>query len=138
MTRRNARTNATSPRPAARDVRKNLLIRAAFSLTLAIAAGTAAQAQHLAPFDGRHPPPSRTDLTNTTPLVFGMTAAEASVALRTPLAYVQGRPGDEIFLAVRHVGGSGYFPRDDRLFLQFRSGRLTGWKAYWGRDWLWR
>lgn len=111
-------------------------------IAIALAALTplaAAQAQHLAPFNGRRPPPPPANmLTNTTPLVFGMSAQDASLALRTPLTYVQGRPGNEIFLAIRHIGGSGWFPRDDQLFLQFRNGRLTGWKADWGRDWLWQ
>jgi hypothetical protein len=53
-----------------------------------------------------------------------------------PLAYVAGRPGNEVFVAAR-PGGSGYFPRDDRLYLQFRKGRLTGWKGDWGKRWMW-
>jgi len=39
-------------------------------------------------------------------------------------------------MAVRHVGGSWFFPRDDRLYLQFRGGRLTGWKGDWGERWI--
>jgi hypothetical protein len=25
----------------------------------------------------------------------------------------------------------------DRLYLQFRRGRLTGWKGDWGHHWMW-
>ena len=43
---------------------------------------------------------------NNTPLAFGMNADEASQALGTPLIYVRGRPGDEMFLALPNVKGS--------------------------------
>jgi hypothetical protein len=26
----------------------------------------------------------------------------------------------------------------DRLFLQFRGGRLAGWKGDWGHNWMWQ
>ncbi len=81
--------------------------------------------------------PFTATLSNTTPLVFGMPADAAARALGAPLTYVSGRPGDEIYLAIRDIGGSGFFPRKDRLFLQFRKGRLTGWKADWGQNWMW-
>ena len=38
-------------------------------------------------------------------------------------------PGDEIYLTFRDIGGSGLFPHTDRLYLQFRKGRLAGWKG---------
>jgi hypothetical protein len=82
--------------------------------------------------------PFTATLSNTTPLVFGMGADDAARALGTPLQYISGRPGDEIFLTFRQIGGSGLFPRSDRLFLQFRAGRLTGWKADYGQRWIWR
>ena len=82
--------------------------------------------------------PFTTTLSNTTPLVFGMDAADAARALRAPLSYVRGRPGDEIFLAIRTHGGSGFFDRRPRLFLQFRQGRHSGWKGDWGSAWLWQ
>jgi hypothetical protein len=75
-------------------------------------------------------------LSNNTPLAFGMDAEEATRALATPLNYISGRPGDEIFLAYRNAGGSGFFDRHDRLYLQFRKGRLAGWKGDWGRRWI--
>ena len=39
---------------------------------------------------------------------------------------------------IRNVGGSRWSFRDDPLYLQFRSGRLTGWKADWSRNWMWQ
>jgi hypothetical protein len=82
--------------------------------------------------------PFTATLSNTTPLVFGMAADDAARALGVPLTYVNGRPGNEIYLALRDIGGSGFFDRRDRLYLQFRKGRLTGWKGDWGRNWMWQ
>ena len=65
-------------------------------------------------------------------------AADAQRALGTPLTYVSGRPGNEIFLTFRDIGGSGLFQHHDRLYLQFRKGRLAGWKGDWGENWMWR
>jgi hypothetical protein len=88
---------------------------------------------------GQFPPgPFTTTLSNNTPLAFGMSVDNAATALGSPLGYVSGRPGNEIYVAVRTNGGSGLFPRADKLFLQFRKGRLTGWKGDWGRNWMWR
>ena len=36
------------------------------------------------------------------------------------------------------IGGSGLFPKRDRLYLQFRKGRLAGWKGDWGHNWMWQ
>jgi hypothetical protein len=83
------------------------------------------------------PSPFTTTLSNHTPLVFGMSVEDATDALGQPLSYVSGRPGDEIFLVIRNVGARWSF-RDDPLYLQFRGGRLTGWKADWSRNWMWR
>lgn len=77
-------------------------------------------------------------LSNATPLRFGMDESEAALALGAPLTYLRGRPGDETLLAIRTFGGSGFFDRRDRLYLQFRKGRLTGWKGDWGRNWMWQ
>ena len=86
--------------------------------------------------DGR--PSFTATLSNHAPLVFGMDVSQASAALREPLQYVSGAPGDEIYLALRNQGGSGLLNHHDRLFLQFRNGRLAGWKEDYGRNWLWR
>lgn len=77
-------------------------------------------------------------LSNTAPLAFGMPADAAARALGVPLAWVSGRRGNEIYLVISDIGGSGFFERRDRLFLQFRHGRLTGWKGDWGRNWMWQ
>jgi hypothetical protein len=82
--------------------------------------------------------PFTSTLSNNIPLAFGMNVDQAGSALGYPLVYVQGRPGSEIFLAIRSNGGSGFFPRKDKLYLQFRKGRLTGWKGDWGHNWMWQ
>lgn len=102
-----------------------------FAASIAVAAPAFAQPQF--PADA----PFTATLSNTTPLVFGMPADAAARALGVPLTYLRGRPGEEIYLAFRDIGGSGFFPRKDRLFLQFRKGRLTGWKGDWGTNWMW-
>ena len=61
-----------------------------------------ATAQQLPPFGGPYPPPFTATLSNNTPLVFGMDAEEAARALGTPLNYVSGRPGNEIYLTFRN------------------------------------
>ncbi len=71
---------------------------------------------------------------NNTPLAFGMNVEQASHALGTTLVYVRGRPGDEMFLALPNVKGSALSDRQDGLFLQFRRGRLDGWKGDWGTN----
>jgi hypothetical protein len=110
----------------------------AATLTLIAWSVTSATAQQVPPTGGPYPPPFTATLSNNTPLAFGMDAGEAARALGTPLTYVRGRPGDEIFLAFRNVGGSGLFYKKDRLFLQFRKGRLAGWKGDWGNNWMWQ
>jgi hypothetical protein len=66
------------------------------------------------------------------PLSFGMSIDEASTALGVPLSYVRGRPGDELLLAIPNVKGNALAIRSDGLYLQFRQGRLSGWKGDWG------
>lgn len=76
-------------------------------------------------------------LSNTTPLAFGMDAEQTAHALGQPLQYVKGRRGNEIYLALRNIGGSRLIPQRHRLFLQFRHGRLAGWKEDYGENWMW-
>ena len=102
-------------------------------LLSAIAIGDA-RAQGMT-LDGR--PPFTATLSNLVPLKFGMNVSEASAALRQPLEYVSGSPGFEIYLALRNQGGSGLINHHDRLFLQFRNGRLAGWKEDYGHNWMW-
>ncbi len=111
---------------------------AAILIVAVLTAGLApATAQRLVPFAPARAPFSAT-LSNNTPLAFGMDTEDATRALGTPLNYVSGRSGNEIFLAFRNIGGSGFFKRNDRLYLQFRNGRLAGWKGDWGRRWIWQ
>ena len=111
---------------------------AAMALMLIAGSFAPAAAQQRPPAGGAFPPPFTATLSNNTPLAFGMGAEDAARALGTPLNYVSGRPGDEIYLAFRNVGGSGLFIKKDRLFLQFRKGRLAGWKGDWGHNWMWQ
>ena len=67
-----------------------------------------------------------------TSLAFGMSIDEASAVLGVPLSYVRGTPGNELLLALPNVKGSALSIRSDALFLQFRRGRLSGWKGDWG------
>jgi hypothetical protein len=97
-----------------------------------------AGAQQFAPAGRPHSLPFTATLSNTTPLAFGMDAEDVSRALGEPLNYIRGRPGDEIYLAFRNIGGSGLFIQHHRLFLQFRKGRLAGWKGDWGHNWMWQ
>jgi hypothetical protein len=80
------------------------------------------------------PSPAQAQWSNNTPLAFGMNVEEASAALGTTLVYVRGRPGDEMFLAQPNVKGSALSDRRDGLYLQFRHGKLDGWKGDWGTN----
>jgi hypothetical protein len=77
---------------------------------------------------------SMTAAANNTPLSFGMDVQEVAVALGTTLNYVRGRPGDELYLALPNVKGSALSDRRDGLYLQFRRGKLEGWKGDWGAN----
>ena len=113
----------------------------ATSLLLAAASASAVspvQAQGLPPYGGPYPPPFVATLSNNIPLAYGMSADEAAAALGVPLNHVRGNPGNEIFLAFRDYGGSGLFPNRHRLYLQFRKGKLAGWKGDWGQNWMWQ
>jgi hypothetical protein len=84
------------------------------------------------------PVPFTATLSNNRPLAFGMDAEQTARALGGPLQYVSGRPGSEVYLAWRNTGGgSGLVVHHHRLFLQFRHGRLAGWKGDWGENWMW-
>ena len=66
------------------------------------------------------------------PIYFGMTPDQASQALGVQLYHVRGRPGDELLVALPNVKGATLASRSDGLYLQFRKGRLSGWKGDWG------
>jgi hypothetical protein len=114
------------------------LSAAALSIMISGVAFMPARAGEFVPFNGPGSPPFTATLSNNTPLAFGMGEEEAARALGTPLTYISGRPGDEIYLVFREIGGTGFFNRKDRLYLQFRRGRLAGWKGDWGRSWMWQ
>ena len=82
-------------------------------------------------------PPFTATLSNTTPLAFGMNVEDVARALGQPLSYISGRPGDEIYWRSATSAAAGSFNHQDRLFLQFRKGRLAGWKGDWGHNWMW-
>ena len=100
-------------------------------------ASVPAMAQHLPPIGGPTTSSFTATLSNNTPLAFGMDAEQTAHVLGQPLQYVKGRPGNEIYLALRNIGGSGLIPYRHRLFLQFRHGRLAGWKEDYGENWMW-
>ena len=60
-----------------------------------------------------------------------MTPAQAELALGVPLAYHSGRDGSKIYIAAELAAIPGFYPVDSALALQFRRGRLTGWKQDW-------
>jgi hypothetical protein len=99
---------------------RNLVFNMALTLMLATAGAARAQETVIAV------PPNRV------PLAFGMNAEQVSFALGVPLNYVHGRPGDELYLALPNVKGMTLSRRSDGLYLQFRRGRLEGWKGDWG------
>lgn len=113
---------------------RRLLASALLLAALAVPGGSAA-AQGTT-LDGR--PPFYARLSNIRPLLFGMDVEQVSAALQQPLQYVSGPPGNEIYLALRNLGGSGLINHHHRLFLQFRNGRLAGWKEDYGRNWMWQ
>ena len=59
-------------------------------------------------------------------------------ARSAPAQLCPGPAGRGNLLAFRNIGGSGLFYKKDRLFLQFRKGRLAGWKGDWGHNWMWQ
>jgi hypothetical protein len=98
-------------------------------LNTTVALGALASVQ-LAPAHGQQAPIAQPP--NNTPLAFGMSAEQASQALGVTLNYVRGRPGDELYVALPNVKGTTLSSRSDGLYLQFRKGRLDGWKGDWG------
>ena len=68
------------------------------------------------------------------PLVFGMTKEQVVQVVQAPLIYLSGPRDSERFLVQRVSTVPGIYPVDTRIVLQFRRGRLTGWR----RDWQMR
>src|SRR5689334_9060238 len=68
------------------------------------------------------------------PFVFGMTREQVESVVQAPLVYLSGPRGSERFIVERMSSVPGIYPVDTRIILQFRRGRLTGWR----RDWQMR
>jgi hypothetical protein len=68
------------------------------------------------------------------PLLFGMTYDEVAGLVGAPLVYLSGSRGSERYMVERLSSVPGWYPVDARIILQFRRGRLTGWR----RDWQMR
>ncbi|MFZ5734593.1 MAG: hypothetical protein ACOY4O_17805 [Pseudomonadota bacterium] len=118
------------------------MILRAIILAIASVTASSAVAQGIATLPEPRPfataTPFTQTLSNTTPLAFGMSAGDAAAVLQAPLTYVSGKPGNEVFVVQRVQWGAPFFEREGRLYLQFRNGRLTGWKGDWSRNWMWR
>ena len=65
------------------------------------------------------------------PLVFGMTKDQVARVVEAPLIYLSGPRDSERFLVERMSTVPGIYPVDTRIVLQFRNGRLTGWRRNW-------
>jgi hypothetical protein len=76
---------------------------------------------------------------NTLPLAFGMTPDAASAALESPLTLVAGgRRRSDIYYVEGTSVATGFIVRErERLWMQFRGGRLHGWKYDWDRPMAW-
>ena len=57
---------------------------------------------------------------------------QTTQSLGVPLSYVRGKTGNELLIALPNVKGAALSSRSDGLYLQFRKGKLTGWKGDWG------
>ena len=68
------------------------------------------------------------------PFVFGMSRQDVEHIVQAPLIYLSGPRGSERYLVQRPASVPGFYPVDTRIVLQFRRGRLTGWR----RDWQMR
>ncbi|MEJ0076248.1 MAG: hypothetical protein WDO17_12500 [Alphaproteobacteria bacterium] len=68
------------------------------------------------------------------PLLFGMTRDQVERVFSAPLIYLSGARGSERYMVERLASVPGWYPVDTRVILQFRRGRLTGWR----RDWQMR
>ena len=78
-------------------------------------------------------------LSNNTPLAFGMDAEAAARALGDP-AQLRQRPSGQRNLpdVPQSSAAADCSTNKDRLYLQFRNGRLAGWKGDWGHNWMWQ
>jgi hypothetical protein len=113
---------------------KHLILKSLVLKSLVLTSLLFAAAIWIAAIAVAAPSPAHAQLANKTPLAFGMNVEQASAALGVTLIYVRGSPGNEIFLALSNVKGSALSDRRDGLYLQFRHGKLDGWKGDWGTN----
>jgi hypothetical protein len=81
-----------------------------------------------------HAGPARYPHTYNDTLTFGMTKDEVATLVEAPLIYLSGARGSERYLVQRPASVPGFYTVDTRIVLQFRRGKLTGWR----RDWQMR
>lgn len=75
---------------------------------------------------------------NAKPLAFGMTPEVAAGALDSPLTRVSGHRDSDIYYTERTSLTTAFIVRErQRLWLQFRHRRLTGWRYDWDRPPAW-
>jgi hypothetical protein len=75
---------------------------------------------------------------NALPLAFGMTPEVAAAALGSPLTRLDGRRNSDLYYAQRTSAATGFIIHErQHLWLQFRRGRLTGWRNGWDRPTAW-
>jgi hypothetical protein len=72
-------------------------------------------------------------------LHFGMSTEEAAATFGASMVYVTERHGGEIYLVRGPAPIPGIYPPyvEERLYLQFRKGKLTGWKNEWDARKFW-
>ena len=72
-------------------------------------------------------------------LHFGMTADEVASVYGPNMTFVLNRRDSEIYVVQRPAAIPGVYPPfvSERLYLQFRKGRLTGWKNEWDARKFW-
>jgi hypothetical protein len=70
-------------------------------------------------------------------LVYGMTRDQVEQSVQAPLIYLSGPRGYERYIVERMASVPGIYPVDARIILQFRRGRLTGWRRDWQMQPYW-
>jgi hypothetical protein len=72
-------------------------------------------------------------------LRFGMTTDEVAATFGGSLSYVAQGRDSEIYVVRQPAPIPGVYPPwvEERLYLQFRQGRLTGWKNEWDARKFW-
>lgn len=72
-------------------------------------------------------------------LRFGMTAGEVAALYGARMSFVANRRDAEIYVVQQPAAIPGIYPPaiTERMYLQFRNGRLTGWKNEWDARKFW-